>query len=163
MVDEDDGEKLESRPPTIGDLVRLCKALNTEGVKYVVIGGMAMIQAGFVRATVDIDLLIEVSKENQAKIRNALMTLPDRAVRDVHPDDIDRYTVVRIADEFVIDLMGKACGIDFDQAKGGIELVSVDGVSVPFANPELLWQLKQTKREKDELDRMFLRELLKKK
>jgi len=163
MVDQNDGEKRESRPPTIADLVRLCQALNAQEAKYLVIGGMAMIQAGFVRATVDVDLLIETSRENQEKVRKALMTLPDQAVRDVHPDDIDRYTVVRIADEFVVDLMGKACGMDFDHAKSSLEQVAIDGVSIPFASAELMWQLKQTKREKDEPDRMFLRELLKKK
>jgi len=163
MVDENDGKGLESRPPTISDLVGLCAALNAEKAKYVVIGGMAMIQVGFVRATVDIDLLIEISKENQERIRNALMNLPDQAVRDMRPDDIDRYTVVRISDEFVVDIMGKACGIDYGQARNGIEQVSIDGVSIPFANTELLWKLKQTEREKDELDRMFLRELLGKK
>ena len=163
MVDENDGKGLESRPPTISDLVTLCSALNAEGAIYVVIGGMAMIQAGFVRATVDIDLLIEMSKENQERVRRALMSLPDQAVREMHPDDIERYTVVRIADEFVIDLMGRACGMDFAQAMDGIEQVSIDGVLIPFANPGLMWKPKQTGRDKDDLDRMFLRERLNKK
>lgn len=163
MVDENDDGKPESRPPTIADLVRLCRALNQERAQYIVIGGMAMIQAGFVRATVDIDLLIEVSQENQVKVRTALMTLPDQAVRDVQPDDIERYMVVRIADEFVIDLMAKACGVDFSQAMEDIEHVAIDGVVIPFASAKLMWRLKQTNREKDELDRLFLREFLKNK
>jgi len=162
MVDENDGSKLESRPPTVDDLVSLCTALNAEEAKYIVIGGMAMIQAGFVRATADIDLLIDVSKENQARVRKALMSLPDQAVKDLGPDDIHRYTVVKIADEFVVDLMGRACGIDFASAKDDVEYVIINGVSIPFATPSLLWKLKQTGREKDELDRMYLRELLKK-
>ena len=47
----------------LADLVSLCRSLNREGARYVVIGGMAMIQAGFVRATEDIDLLVDCGTE----------------------------------------------------------------------------------------------------
>lgn len=163
MVDQDDGAKLESRPPSLNDLLRLCRELNKQKAKYIVIGGMAMIQAGFIRATEDIDLLIDSSMENQDQVRKALMALPDQAIRDVRPQDLDNYTVVKVADEFVIDLMKSACGIDYDNAKKLAETVTIEGVEIPFANAQLLWNLKQTKREKDGLDLMFLRELLKKK
>jgi hypothetical protein len=43
------------------DLLKLCRSLNDAGANYIVIGGMAMVQAGFVRATEDIDLLIDPS------------------------------------------------------------------------------------------------------
>ncbi len=162
MVDQDDGAKLDSRPPSLNDLLRLCRELNKQKAKYIVIGGMAMIQAGFTRATEDIDLLIDSSAENQERVREALMALPDQAIRDVRPQDLDNYTVVKVADEFVIDLMKSACGIDYDNAKTLAETVTIEGVEIPFANAQLLWKLKQTKREKDELDLMFLRELLKK-
>ena len=66
-------QSIESRPPSTEDLVRLCKSLNGKNVKYIVIGGIAMINAGLTRATVDIDLLIEPSIENFEKLRNALM------------------------------------------------------------------------------------------
>ena len=162
MVDQDDGAKLESRPPSLNDLLRLCRELNIQDAKYIVIGGMAMIQAGFVRATEDIDLLIESSTENQERVRKALMSLPDKAVRSVQPQDLDKYTVVKVADEFVVDLMKSACGIDYQHAENLCETVIIEGVNIPFANPRLLWNLKQTHREKDELDLVFLRELLKK-
>jgi hypothetical protein len=48
-------------------------------------------------------------RENVERVKTALMHLPDQAVKDVSPDDISGYTVVRIADEFLVDLMGKAC------------------------------------------------------
>ncbi len=54
MVDEDDSAAPESRPAGLRDLVELCRNLNREEAKYIVIGGMAIIQAGFVRATEDI-------------------------------------------------------------------------------------------------------------
>ncbi|MBI4429442.1 MAG: hypothetical protein HY562_10025 [Ignavibacteriales bacterium] len=121
---------------------------------------MAIIQAGFVRATEDIDLLIDSSQENQKKIREALMILPDQAIREVQPEDLDKYLVVKVADEIVVDLMKKACGIDFDHASKKIDWITLENVKIPFANAELLWELKQTKREKDNLDLEFLKERL---
>jgi hypothetical protein len=72
---------------------------------------MAVIQAGFPRATGDIDLLIDVAPENQERVRRALMKLPDQAVRDMTEEDLDRYVVVRVADAIVVDLMKAACAI----------------------------------------------------
>ena len=160
MVDENDDPPLESRPPVLEDLTGLCAELNNRGARYVVVGGMAVIQAGFVRATEDIDLLIAGDEENVALVREALMTLPDGAARDLDLGDPQRYTVVRIADEIVVDLLIRACGIDYSAASSSVEIVEIDGVAIPFATPELLLQMKQTVREKDRLDRVFLEQLL---
>ncbi|MDP2883655.1 MAG: hypothetical protein Q8P51_01355 [Ignavibacteria bacterium] len=162
MVDTNDGQAGESRPPSLTDLLKLCRGLNDAGASYIVIGGMAMVQAGFVRTTEDIDLLIDPSAGNQERVRRALMQLPDQAVRDLASDDVDKYSVVRVADEFVVDLMKSACGIGYEEAKAYVRFVDIGGVKIPFASPELLWKLKQTQREKDQLDLLFLKELLKK-
>ena len=161
MVDPNDGEPPQSRPPRLTDLVSLCRSLNREEARYVVIGGMAMIQAGFVRATEDIDLLVDTAPDNLDRLRNALLDLPDQAVREMGEGDLDRYVVVRIADEFVVDLLKAACGIEYEEARALTEDVELEGVRIPFANPDLLWRTKQTIRNKDELDRLFLAALLK--
>ena len=163
MVDTNDGQASKSRPPSLTDLLKLCQGLNDAGASYIVIGGMAMMQAGFVRATEDIDLLVETSAENQERVRRALMLLPDQAVREMAADDVAKYTVVRVADEIVVDLMKSAGGIEYEEASGLVSYVDIAGVRIPFASPELLWKLKQTRREKDQLDLLFLKELLKKK
>ena len=160
MVPDDVDEAPEARPPLLADLVALCRNLNAAGAAYVVIGGMAVIQAGFPRATGDIDLLIDVSPTNQERVRRALMQLPDQAVRDVAPDDLQRYAVVRVADEIVVDLMKAACGIAYDEASRHVDVVEIEGVSIPFANPELLLRMKETYRDKDRLDRAFLTQLI---
>jgi len=160
MVTPHDDPPLESRPPVLEDLTRLCAELNRLGARYIVIGGMAVIQAGFVRATEDIDLLIASDEPNVAAVRNALMILPDGAACELATTDLERYTVVRVADEIVVDLLTRACGVDFEEAARSIERVSIDGVPIPFATPELLLRLKQTIREKDRVDRMFLEQLL---
>jgi hypothetical protein len=152
----------EPRIPTIDDLVLLCQSLNDVGAKYIVIGGWAVIQHGFGRTTGDIDLLVEGSAENFLKIREAMLRLPDGAIREVEPDDLTRYIVVRVADEFVVDLMKAACGVEYAEAREGISPVTIRNVTIPFASPRLLLRLKRTNREKDAQDVLFLTMLLEK-
>src|SRR5213593_1677978 len=161
MVASNDHPTPDARPPTLEDLLDLCRRLNEAGAKYIVIGGMAIIQHGFVRATEDIDLLVDASAENFEKIKSAMLGLPDGAIREIGPDDLNQYVVGRVGDEFVLDLMKAACGGGYAEASEEISLVSLEGVTINFATPTLLWRLKQTSREKDKVDRLFLAELLK--
>jgi hypothetical protein len=149
------------RTPEQNDLIRLCSALNAKDARYIVVGGMAVIQQGFLRATEDIDLLLEKSRQNQAKVRMALETLPDQAVREMSEDDLDTYQVVRVADEIVVDLMLSACGVAYDDAVDEIESVEIQGVLIPFASAKLLLRTNQTYRDKDIPDRIFLEQKVK--
>ena len=151
---------LESRDPESGDLLKICQALNSAGARYVVIGGMAMVLHGFNRGTEDIDLLVDRAVENIARLREALSILPDNAVREVRDTDVEEYGVVRVADEVVVDLMGSACGIQFEEAESEIDWRDIEGVRIPFASPALLLRTKQTVREKDEIDRLYLKRIL---
>ena len=108
----------------------------------------------------DIDLLVDVSEENDIKVREALKCLPDQAVLEIGPGEIDKYVVVRVCDEFTVDLMTNACGMSYTDAEDLIEFREYLGVRIPFASPALLWKTKQTFRDKDAMDRSFLRRLL---
>ena len=156
-MDPEDARPLESRPPTRDDLLLICRSLNGHGARYLVIGGFAIIAQGFTRATEDIDLLIEDSASNLEKVRTALQVLPDRAAREVTDADLHEFLVVRVADEVVVDLMLRACGVSFTEAEREIEYHEIEGVNIPFASARLLWRTKQTHREKDELDLHFLK------
>ena len=67
------------------------------------------------------------------------MSLPDQAVQELQPGEVAKYTVVRVNDEVVIDLMRSACGISYEEALPESRIVEVDGVPIPIATPELLW------------------------
>lgn len=153
-------DPMEPRDPESGDLVKICKALNKRGARYIVIGGMALVYHGFHRGTEDIDLLVERTADNISRLKQSLSILPDNAVAGMQDSDLETYGTVRIADEVVVDLMSSACGIDFEQAASMIEEAEISGVKIPFANPELLLKTKQTVREKDEIDRLFLKRLI---
>jgi hypothetical protein len=151
------------RTPEEDDLAKLCASLNAQGARYLVVGGLAMNQQGFLRATEDIDLLLEKSRENQERVLKALEVLPDKAVREVKANDLDEYIVVRVADEIVVDLMLSACGVTYTEAVGEIETRQIQGVSIPFASARLLLRTKQTYRDKDIADRIFLERKLREK
>ncbi len=156
MDDQDDREY--SRAPELEDILELCKALNAEGVRYVLIGGFAVILQGFVRATKDIDLLVDASVENVQRLKRAMSALPDNAIAMIADDEVERYTVIRIADEIVVDLLKEACGVDYSRAlEAGVETRVVDGVRIPLASKELLIETKQTIRPSDAADVQFLR------
>ena len=125
-----------------------------------VVGGFAIIEAGYPRFTGDIDLLVDPSPENEAVVLEALRILPDKAVNELEAGDIARFIVVRVADEVVVDLMANSCGIDYTAAIRDVVYRDIGGVRIPFASPALLWRMKQTVREKDIPDRAFLRGLL---
>ncbi len=160
MDDEDDGSLNFTRAPTDEDLARLAAKLNQLGAKYIVDGGLAIIAAGYTRATMDVDLLVDTSPENDKKVREALESLPEKAILELGPGEIENCVVVRVCDEFTVDLMAKACGMTYDDAKEPVVYREHLGVLIPFASPVLLWKTKQTYRAKDAVDRSFLRKLL---
>ena len=55
---DDAADGVYSRAPELEDLLKLCAALNREAVRYLLIGGFAVILHGFVRGTKDIDLQV---------------------------------------------------------------------------------------------------------
>lgn len=160
MADDHPSEDagLESREPTVEDLRDLCRALNERGARYVVIGGFAIRAAGYNRRTMDVDLLVAGDADNEARVVSALSTLPDNAVSDLQPGELQQYSVIRVADEILVDLMRLAGGIDYAAASADVVVRDVDGVPIPFASPRLLWRMKiVTGREKDAGDLVFLR------
>jgi len=153
-----DAENLECRPPIEADLVGLCRELNQRGAKYIVVGGFAVIAAGFPRFTGDVDLVVAADAENEAKVFSALATLPDNAVRELKTGELKLHNVIRVGDEILVDLMRSAGGIDYAEAAKDIIVRELGGVPIPFASPRLLWRMKATThRVKDQQDLVFLR------
>lgn len=155
---DDVGREAFSRLPTRDDIRQISEELQRHGVKYVLVGGLAVNFHGRPRMTHDIDLLIDTSPRNLEKIKKALSFLPDNAIKEVEPEDVQNYTVVRVADEIVIDLIGKIGDVDVYNA--GTEMYEIDGVRVVVADLDTLIKTKQGLREKDKADLDFL--LLKK-
>lgn len=106
MAGEDDSEAPASRTPTLRDLIRLCYALNRAGCRHILIGDLAVNYYGLDRATHDIDFLVDSSRENVRRLKEALSVLEDNAAADLGLGDIEDYVVVRVQDEVTVDLLG---------------------------------------------------------
>jgi hypothetical protein len=137
-LDEQDDDR-RARAPEPDDVVRICRALNDAGARYLLIGGFAVIAHGAGRFTKDIDFLVDDAPANVARVKVALSVLADNAASEVADDDVQRHVVVRVADEVVVDLMGRACGLP---------------------SPATLIRLKDTARPQDAIDRAFLEGVL---
>lgn len=158
MDDEDDDRS--ARAPEPDDVIRICRALNDSDARYLLIGGFAVVAHGAGRFTKDIDLLVEDSPENVARVKRGLSVLADNAAADVADEDVRRHVVVRVADEVVVDLMGRACGLDYAEAARDAEILERDSVRIPIASPATLIRTKDTHRPQDAIDRAFLEGVL---
>jgi hypothetical protein len=158
-VDDEDDDR-SSRAPEPDDVIRICRALNEAGARYLLIGGFAVIAHGAGRFTKDIDLLVDDAPDNVVRVKRALAVLADNAATQVADDDIKRHTVVRIADEVVVDLMGRAGGLSYADAVFDAETLERDGVRIPVASPATLIRTKDTRRPQDSIDRAFLEGVL---
>ena len=143
------------------EIVRVCEALNSEGVKYVVVGGCAVILHGYYRATHDIDLLVDSSIENIRRLKKALQEIfKSDEISEIRDVDIDQYAVVRFApesEEIVIDMIGKIGKIDFKMAIQDIEEIELEGIKIPVCGLSTLIETKKGIRPKDKEDLLFLR------
>lgn len=155
MDDPDDGEY--SRAPTIDDVARISRALNEAGARYVLIGGFAVIVHGSGRTTKDIDLLVDPSPENMVRVKQALSILSDNAAAGVDDEDVQKYQVVRVADEVIVDLLAHACGVTYEDAAADAEEVDVGASKVPVASKQTMIRTKQTIRPSDHSDCEYLR------
>jgi predicted nucleotidyltransferase len=152
--DQDDGAY--SRPPDLEDVARICRALNEAQARYVLIGGFAVIIHGSGRTTKDIDFLIDSSPENVARVKAALGVLPDNAAAELDDGDVEKYQVVRVADEVVVDLLAKACDVTFEDAISQAESREIGGAQVLVASKQTLIRTKQTIRPSDHMDCEYL-------
>jgi len=141
-------------------LAVLCRSLNRSGVRYVLVGGYAVILHGYSRTTQDIDLLVDPAPENIGKLRQALYeTFGEEAVFEIRDGDIQTYTVIRFvpeSGEIAVDLIGRIGEVDFWRAASDVEEIEVEGVKVPVCGLETLIETKRGARTRDQEDLMFL-------
>jgi hypothetical protein len=157
---DDRDDPTYARAPEPSDVVRICRALNAEQARYVLIGGFAVIAHGAGRFTKDIDLLVDDLPENIARVKRALAVLEDNAAAEIADTDVQRHVVVRVADEVLIDLMGKACGLSYADVNRDAEQLVIDDVQIPVASPATLILTKRTYRPQDAIDCAYLEGLI---
>lgn len=149
-----------ARPATVDDLKRLIEHLNREGVEYLLVGGYALMALGYQRGTTDIDLLLPRDFETGKRVKRALLYLPDKAAQGIDPAWFAEGDTIRVADEFVIDLLFTACAETYESLVPHAVTVDLEGVQIRTVDLEGLLKTKQSVRDKDKLDRLVIERAL---
>jgi predicted nucleotidyltransferase len=144
------------RDATLDDLKLLLRALNENGVEYLLIGGYALAAHGYQRATTDIDVLVAGNVASGARVKQALMMLPDQAAKELEAAWFSEGENIRVADAFVVDIMLNANGQTYETLKQYLQVIELDGIPVRTVSLEGLLLTKQTMRDKDVSDRIVL-------
>ncbi len=149
-----------ARPATVEDLKRLIKSLNDEGAEYLLIGAYALFALGYQRATTDIDLLVPQSLESGARVKRALLALPEKAAADIDPSWFETDETIRVADEFIVDLLFNACGETYASLQPHAVTIDLEGVPVRTLDLAGMLKTKQSARDRDRMDRFALERAL---
>ena len=154
-------EDATPEPAAVGvpDLLLLCRLLNAAGVQYVIYGGMACLIHGFERTTKDIDVCIGEDPENIRRALDALSRWGDGWARELRVEDVLENVVVRIFDQFVLDVASKVWKLDWQEAYARRRLVQIEGTLVPVLCRQDLIASKMTYRDRDAIDVQVLRGL----
>lgn len=148
------------RPATLEDLKNLVRLFNESHIEYLLIGGYALFAHGYQRATIDIDFIFPPRKEVGILVKQALMSLPDKVAAEIDPAWFEEGENIRVADEFLIDIMFNACGQTYESLSHLSQTTDIDGVEIRTVSLEGLLLTKQTVREKDIQDRLILERAL---
>ncbi len=136
---------------------RILSDLNREGVRYVLIGGIALIRHGVVRATRDVDAVFDPDPANveriQALIEQWGATRPDGS--PIPQDSIAGDRTIHLATPHGdLDLLSEtATPVGFDDLLARADSRRVDGVQAPICSLADLVALKRAVgRERDLVD-----------
>jgi hypothetical protein len=136
---------------------RVLEDLNEAEIRYVLIGGIALIRHGVVRATRDVDAVFDPSAENVDRIRSLVTrwgaTRPDGSAVDLDAMTGDR-SIHLSTPHGDLDLVSeKVAGIRFDQLNARADVRRVDGIEAPICSlVDLVTMKRAVGRERDLAD-----------
>lgn len=124
----------------------LHRQLRKHEVEYVLVGGMALVVHGLVRATEDIDLFVKPTPENVDRLRAAFRDVwNDPSIDEILIEDLmGDYPTVRYGppgDTLVIDVLSRL-GTAFAYDDLEWRPVMFDGVEIRVATPATLYRMK---------------------
>lgn len=121
------------------DFKEFIELLNENEVRYLVVGGYAVAFHGYPRYTKDLDVWIELSRENAKKIVLALERFGFGSL-DLKADDfLESDQVIQLGyPPNRIDILTALKGIEFDECYQARVEVEIQGLSVAFVDLESL-------------------------
>jgi hypothetical protein len=119
------------------------KSLNSNRVEYLLIGGYAVGIHGHIRATNDLDVWVNISPENAARIDRALREFGFAAAGLASGLFLDRNNVVRMGVPPIrIEILTSISGVEFEACYAEKEMIRIEEIVVPVIS---LARLRQNK------------------
>jgi hypothetical protein len=143
-------------------VIAVFRALAREGVRYKVVGAVALNLLGLPRATRDLDIFVAADEDNIARLRTALGSVfPDPEIAAITASDLaGDYPAVQYippAGTFHIDILSRL-GEAFRYDDIEVQERVVEGLRIPVATPRMLFRMKRdTVRAQDRADAERLR------
>ncbi len=138
---------------------QVCQALNAAGARYLVIGGIACILHGYVRATTDVDVLIERSPDNAARVLDGLAKTGYGFAREWTPRELLARPITVIGNDPAVDVFTVAWTVKYEESVGRAASTRIEGVVIPFIGLDDLIATKRTGRLQDAADIEVLEEI----
>jgi predicted nucleotidyltransferase len=142
-----------------GDIEETLLLLSRAGVRFIVVGGVAVVLHGFLRLTADLDLVLDLDEENVLRAMNALesagfvprapVKLSDFATAEVRRRWIDEKNLQVFSlwssdrPGFEVDLFVEE-PFDFNEAWSSAEAIVVQGAEVRIVSIDHLIAMKRT-------------------
>ena len=145
------------------EVTRVLAAFERRGVRYVLVGSMAMAAQGIVRATRDMDVFISPDADNVERLKAALRELyADPEIEKIRAEELaGDYPVVQYvppSGDYSIDILARLGeAFRFDDIES--EETVLGSIRVRVATPRTLYRMKRdTLRAQDRLDAEILKE-----
>ncbi|MCG2724727.1 MAG: hypothetical protein L6420_00490 [Elusimicrobia bacterium] len=135
----------------IDDYEDIIAIFNKHNVEYIIVGAYAVGHCGYLRATEDIDLLINSKPENAKNVASALK---DFGGLDIDPAQIKEKTIIELGIKpNGLHIMTNLTGVDWEKAWSSRVQSDFGNQSAAFLSKECLIETKRAcGRDKDKLD-----------
>jgi hypothetical protein len=151
-----------SPPENYFQFEKLLVALVRAGVDFAVVGGVAVSLNGFVRATDDVDIIVQASPENIGKLLACLTGWGEGWARELKVEDfVLQEGSIRVMEDFDLDIFTRMRSRTLENFRPGFRYLETGGVRIPYLASEDLIFLKQGSwREKDQIDVATLKRMI---
>ncbi|MFH1452869.1 MAG: hypothetical protein ABIH00_02660 [Armatimonadota bacterium] len=144
--------------------LELIHQLNNNNVDYIIVGGIALLLHGVVRATEYIDIFIKPTADNIVKTKKALKSVwDDSSIEEISETDLlGDYPALRYGppdDSISVDILTKLGeAVTFNDLE--VETIDIEGIKIKVATVKTLIDMKKdTVRLRDKADVEALRNL----
>lgn len=139
---------------TSSDFRELLKTFKKHNVRYLVVGGYAVMKYSEPRFTKDLDLLIATDRENANSVYVALKEF-GAPLANLTPDDFTHkdYFYQMGRPPLRVDIMMSIPGIEFEEAWENRDVFELDDLNIPFISRSDLIKAKEASgRPQDKID-----------